>query len=622
MYNPYSNISNPSTSLSTLVDVSLSSLTSGQLLQYNGINGKWENKTISGTGSVTSVSVATVNGISGSVANPSTTPIITLTLGNITPSSVNASGTITGSNLSGINTGDDKTAITGLLQGNGTSISAALPGSDYEVPLTFSTGLTRSVNIITVNTTQNISTLSNLTSNGFVKTSGSNGTLSVDTNTYLTGNQTITLTGDVTGSGATSITTTIANNAVTNSKIRQSVGLSVLGNSTNTTTNVEDIIGTSDQVLRINSSGTSLGFGAISTNGLNNQAVTYNKIQNLSTNNLLLGRGTPGSGPVEEISLGSGLTLAGNQLSVVESNYPQVNTYNDLPITIGSPPLGSIFIVLTSSGVWLLNRKESGLYRRTGNTGTLADWERLGNWSDIAKDSNFQLVNSSDTSKLGKFDLSTISTNTLRTLSFPDASGTIALTSDFSTTTLQLAYNNSTTPQTITSDSLGAVTYKRGSTSDSDEVLQVENGAGTTTFSVDGNGNVTSNNLLIKTNNLSDLTNPSTARTNLGVASNLITTNRQSSSYSLSLSDQDKLVELNNVSSINLTIPLNSSVAFPIGSQILIAQYGEGQITIVPESTVLIRSNGGKLKLAGQYALATLIKIANDEWYLSGNLVI
>jgi hypothetical protein len=96
---------------------------------------------------------------------------------------------------------------------------AGLSWKSFEVPLTFSTGLTRSTNTITVNTTQNIIRLSNLTTNGFVKTSGSDGTLSVDTNTYLTGNQTITLSGDVTGSGATSISTTIANNAVTTAKI-------------------------------------------------------------------------------------------------------------------------------------------------------------------------------------------------------------------------------------------------------------------------------------------------------------------------------------------------------------------------------------------------------------------
>lgn len=54
--------------------------------------------------------------------------------------------------------------------------------------------------------------IANLTTNGFVKTSSGNGTLIVDTNTYLTGNQSISLTGDVTGSGTTSIATTASAN--------------------------------------------------------------------------------------------------------------------------------------------------------------------------------------------------------------------------------------------------------------------------------------------------------------------------------------------------------------------------------------------------------------------------
>ena len=45
-----------------------------------------------GSGTVTSVSVVTANGISGSVADATTTPAITLTLGAITPSSVQVSG--------------------------------------------------------------------------------------------------------------------------------------------------------------------------------------------------------------------------------------------------------------------------------------------------------------------------------------------------------------------------------------------------------------------------------------------------------------------------------------------------------------------------------------------------
>jgi len=51
--------------------------------------------------------------------------------------------------------------------------------------------------------------IGNLTTNGFVKTGGGLGTLSVDTNVYLTGNQTITLSGDVTGSGTTAIAVTV-----------------------------------------------------------------------------------------------------------------------------------------------------------------------------------------------------------------------------------------------------------------------------------------------------------------------------------------------------------------------------------------------------------------------------
>lgn len=59
-----------------------------------------------GAGTVTTVSVVTANGVSGSVANATSTPAITLTLGAITPTTIVASSTIAGSNLSGTNTGD------------------------------------------------------------------------------------------------------------------------------------------------------------------------------------------------------------------------------------------------------------------------------------------------------------------------------------------------------------------------------------------------------------------------------------------------------------------------------------------------------------------------------------
>jgi hypothetical protein len=100
----------------------------------------------------------------------------------------------------------------------------------------------------------------------------------------------------------------------------------------------------------------------------------------------------------------------------------------------------------------------------------------------------------------------------------------------------------------------------------------------------------------------------------------LVVTNRQTASYTLVLSDADKLVEMNVGSANNLTIPLNSSVAFPTGTQILLAQYGAGQTTVVATSGVTVRSNGGKLKLNVQYSGATLVKIGTNEWYLFGDI--
>ena len=79
--------------------------------QYSGGGG--------GSGTVTSVSVVTANGVSGSVATSTTTPAITLSLGAITPTSVNSvvlSGSstptlsVTGTtSVSGTNTGDQTT---------------------------------------------------------------------------------------------------------------------------------------------------------------------------------------------------------------------------------------------------------------------------------------------------------------------------------------------------------------------------------------------------------------------------------------------------------------------------------------------------------------------------------
>jgi hypothetical protein len=56
----------------------------------------------------------------------------------------------------------------------------------------------------------------------------------------------------------------------------------------------------------------------------------------------------------------------------------EVATPADLPITLGTPDVGSVYLALSSSGVWLVNYKPSGLYKRVANDGDADDWSYLG----------------------------------------------------------------------------------------------------------------------------------------------------------------------------------------------------------------------------------------------------
>ncbi len=58
-------------------------------------------------------------------------------------------------------------------------------------------------------------------------------------------------------------------------------------------------------------------------------------------------------------------------------------------------------------------------------------------------------------------------------------------------TDLQAAYNSSMNPEIVTDATLGAVTIKRGSAADTNNVLETKNGAGSNTFEVTGAGKVT-----------------------------------------------------------------------------------------------------------------------------------
>jgi len=87
-------------------------------------------------------------------------------------------------------------------------------------------------------------------------------------------------------------------------------------------------------------------------------------------------------------------------------------------------------------------------------------------------------------------------------------------------------------------------------------------------------------------------------------------------SYTLVLSDAGKLVQMNNSSSNTLTIPTNASVAFPVGTKIMIQKYGSGNTTIQGASGVTLRDPNSLATISTQYDMRTIMKIGTDEWVI------
>lgn len=182
----------------------------------------------------------------------------------------------------------------------------------------------------------------------------------------------------------------------------------------------------------------------------------------------------------------------------------------------------------------------------------------------------------------------------------PDASGTIALTSDIVTEDLQatLAAGNTTGGSDIIISAGDSLVFANGAftstidtavlTADRNIVFQDRSGV------------------------IADDTDLATKM------DKNITFNSQAGNYELVASDNNKQIVMTSAIAAVLTVPDNTT-AFPIGGQVIVEQNGAGQITFTPEAGVTINSASGKNKTNVQYSAAIEIPHMNPAAYPTGS---
>jgi hypothetical protein len=90
--------------------------------------------------------------------------------------------------------------------------------------------------------------------------------------------------------------------------------------------------------------------------------------------------------------------------------------------------------------------------------------------------------------------------------------------------------------------------------------------------------------------------------------------------FTVTSADAGKALVMASSSAMSLVIPAESTYNFTIGQTFVVIQKGTGAITVSGGVGVTIISKSSYVKTAGQYSEARLIKVASNEWFLSGDL--
>ncbi|QFS86634.1 MULTISPECIES: DUF2793 domain-containing protein [unclassified Marinobacter] len=95
--------------------------------------------------------------------------------------------------------------------------------------------------------------------------------------------------------------------------------------------------------------------------------------------------------------------------------------------------------------------------------------------------------------------------------------------------------------------------------------------------------------------------------------------NQTGTSYTLVLSDDNKVVRCANASAINVTVPAEATTDFPVGAIIQVRQVDAGQVTLVADTGVTLITPE-TLKTRKQGSTIALMKVGADEWDVTGDM--
>jgi hypothetical protein len=177
------------------------------------------------------------------------------------------------------------------------------------------------------------------------------------------GIQTSAFTGDVTKT-AGGTAQTIANNAVSDAKFRQSAGVSVVGRSANSTGNVADITAAANDRILTRVSDV-LAFTQLSDGMVPTNTISATKMA-LTATDRLIGRDTASGGAGEEITVGGGLVFTGT------GGIQTTAFTGDVTKTLGGTAL-TIANNAVTDGKFRQSAATSVVGRSAGTTGDVAD---------------------------------------------------------------------------------------------------------------------------------------------------------------------------------------------------------------------------------------------------------